>query len=231
MSEHIAYQPDQRFYGRYNQSWINATLRLIKSRIKPERPTEKPKVLDIGCGRGEILGDLSLAGFDCFGIDFDEQCVKLSQKYGEVFCADVSKIDSLFEEDFFDVVVMVHVLEHTVDPAEAIEKMKRVAKNYVVIAVPNLSSSSTFWHGLRMREPTFVNKGHRFGWDPGHFKTFLEVTCRLRILEWMPDRVIIPSRVSLLLQRAGILEYLELHLLPRLFPLLSNSLIVLCEKG
>ena len=231
MSQHIQYTPNSNYYPRYNQSWINATLRLIKTFVNPSKLLKKPKVLDIGCGRGEILRDLSKSGYDCFGVDFDEECVKMSSAYAKVIHSDVTAMDEIFENDFFDIVVMVHILEHTINPSEVIEKAKSITNKFIVIAVPNLSSSSTFWHGVRMREPTFVNRGHRFGWDSCHFKTFLEEICRLKIIKWMPDRVIIPSRLALPFQGTRILENLELRILPRYFPLLSNSLIVLCEKA
>lgn len=230
MSKHIEYKPNNKYYSRYNQTWINATMRLINFTISSKISTENPKIIDIGCGRGELLKNLSEKHYQCFGVDFDEECVELCKQYGNIICGNATEIDQLFEENYFDLVIMMHALEHTLDPTEVIRNLKFVTKKYLIIAVPNLSSTSTFWHGIRRKEPVFVNRGHRFGWDSSHLKTFLESSCDLNIIKWEPDRVVIPSKVALFFKFFGMLEWLELKVLPRFFPLLSNSLIVLCEK-
>lgn len=231
MSVHIQYIPDPKSYERYNLSWINAVIKLAKSSVGPlNSEHKKTKVLDIGCGRGEIMRELFEAGYECFGVDFDMECVKMSQKYGSVVSCDISSIQKVFKNNFFDIVILSHVLEHTFNPTEIIEKIKSISQKYILIAVPNLCSTSTFYQYLRKHDPSYVNKGHKFGWDPGHLKTFLECICNLRILKWKPDRIIIPSRISRLFKFFGVQDFLELNVLPRYFPLLSNSLIVICKK-
>lgn len=230
MSVHIDYDPKRALYLRYNKAWLDATVKLIEKSIPSEYFGARSKVLEIGCGRGETLKALSALGYECYGIDIDPECVRMSGKYGDVRCADAMTADELFPAGSVDAVVLVHVLEHVSNPSALVEKLAKISRRYIVLAVPNLASTLTFWQGVRQRRPVLINKGHQVGWDPSHLRTFLEVTCNLRILDWMPDRVLIPNRLSSLFEMIGGLDKMELEVLPRFFPLLSNSLIVICEK-
>ena len=229
MSVHIKYEVDKNIYKNAYSHGYNAIIQLIKSNICPSKK-HMLKILDVGCGRGELMHLLSSEGYDCSGIDFDEKCVKLSSRYGVVKRSDADSLDSAFKKEAFDIVIFSHILEHVSNQTEIIQKAKFVSKKYILIAVPNACSTTHFFQGLTKRIPAYVNKGHVVGWAPGHLRTFLECTCNLKIIAWGVEKVSIPSRASVILTPFGLKDYLELKLLPKIFPLLSDSLIVLCEK-
>ncbi len=95
------------------------------------------RVLDVGCGSGELIRYLA-EGVDAkfLGIDLDESLIKAAK---ENTCANISFIqaDALelpFEEDSFDVVIS-HTFFTAVFQAEcAMEQMRRVCKNNGKIA-------------------------------------------------------------------------------------------------
>ncbi len=94
--------------------------------------------------------------------------------------------------------------------------------------MPNLTQLvNLYW---KRKTPGFVTKGHRVGWDPPHLNTFLTYACNLEVLDWQADRVLLHSRFVKLAKAIGIKEKLQDNILPRLFPLQSRSLIVLCAK-
>lgn len=229
MSVHIDYSPESKLYKINNLPNIQAIIRLAKNSLRPSAGGAPTRVIDIGCGRGEVMRELSTAGYECAGLDFDAECVKLSEKYGRVVCSDIESIGNFFEAGSFDLVIISHVLEHTKDPAEIIERLKHISKKYILISVPNLCSSKTILKGLR-NNIKIVNKGHRFGWDPSHLQTFLECSCNLKVVKWEQDRVLLPQSIAVLLEVLHLRDYIEGRLLTRWFPLFSNSLIVLCEK-
>ena len=109
------------------------------------------RVLDVGCGRGEILRHCARLGADAYGIDYAEVAVDLSQdllqsgsgpapgKTG-VYQADAKHLP--FPSAWFDRVLMFDVVEHLY-PWEldaALAEIKRVLKPggmFVVHTAPN----------------------------------------------------------------------------------------------
>jgi|GEM_PF-1020185 len=204
-----------------------AALKLIKYALG--EPKINQKILDLACGRGELLRLLAEDHYNVIGLDSDPNCVQSSQQYAQCLLGDGLLIDNLFHENEFDLVVCSHFLEHTENPKVVVEKIKYVSNRYIVLLVPNLAQFITLEH----KAPRYVTPGHLHGWDPGHFKTFLELHCSLKIIKWESDQVIIPGRPLWRRYKFihSIIRKLETKILPKVFPYISNSLIVLCEKN
>lgn len=229
MSVHINYKLRKDQYLSSIDPYVNIVINVVKKKINPIKiDGSKAKVIDIGCGRGEILKGLNKLNYDCYGIDFDEECVSLSKMFGDVRCAGINKIDQEFDNNYFDFVILSHVLEHVSNPKEAISKILYISKNDILIIVPNLCSFKTVWRNLR-NKITYVNHGHLFGWDASHLLTFLEITCNLKIVRWYQDQFFIPNKILNLLNIIGLGDYVGKKLI-KLFPNFSNSLILLCKK-
>lgn len=96
-------------------------------------------LLDAGCGEGETLDRL---GDDLpertVAVDIDPDAVAFTRERVpgvEVAC---HSIDSLpFEDDSFDLVLCLEVLEHVRDPGTALTELARVCSDRVVISVPD----------------------------------------------------------------------------------------------
>lgn len=74
------------------------------------------KVLEIGCGAGGILEEFRDAGSDVLGLDFDDEFLAIARANKlEVKCGSTELLD---ENDKFDLIILSHVLEHIVEPAE-----------------------------------------------------------------------------------------------------------------
>lgn len=188
------------------------------------------RVLDVGCGRGEVMRRLCQAQCQVWGIDPEIECVEASGEFGDSRQGSISDIETLFPTENFDVVVCSHVLEHIPPITESICALRNIKAGYYVLAVPNILRVARVLRAVlgsaRGDHPT-----HYFGWGQPEFTTILR-SCGLEPGKWYTDRV----TVNPFGNRAGglgcrILEPIEVRLLPRLFPMLSSSLIVGCTTS
>lgn len=183
-------------------------------------------ILDVGCGKGEIMNALNREGFNPIGVDVNPACAESARTFGSTFVADIMTLDKLFSEKPFDVVICSHVLEHVENPKRAVGILKSISAKYLVIAVPNLFRIANF----AIRKPRYVNEGHMHGWDAPHFKTFLELHCGLTIMRWIPDGVFISPLHAIFGLNSRLLDALEYKMLPKVVPQMQNALVVICEK-
>lgn len=195
------------------------------------------RVLDVGCGPGQILGQLQALRDDLelVGIDGDEECLRRAARR----CPTATLVQGDLEtpgpglgpaEDAgrrFDVVVSSHSLEHLADPVGALAHWRAVlaAEGKLVVAVPN-SLQPLLMARAVFRRPK-ANDGHYYIWDRATFENF----CRLagfRIIDRRQDYV--PLTTVRLRERLPAIAGLERALLGPL-PQFSNSHIVVLQPG
>lgn len=92
-------------------------------------------VLDVGCGRGELVAELRRLGARAFGIEIDPRFVDsgklLEQHYSDSFpilSVIGSEGKSLFPDGFFDLVVSDQVLEHVANLRSVATEIGRVLR-------------------------------------------------------------------------------------------------------
>ena len=98
------------------------------------------KVLDIGCGRANLLRSLKDAGCECYGIERTRYSDDSHSDEIEIFKGSIA--ERVYSDGFFDAVIIWHVLEHLHDPIETLDDVARITKKggLIGIAVPNFSS-------------------------------------------------------------------------------------------
>ncbi len=224
MNRHINFELSGAEYDRFNRAWTET----IVSALLRSLP-QGSRVLDAGCGRGELVQLLTSEGFACTAIDQDEQATQRASQWCETATISIEDARQVFDDHSFDAVVLSHVLEHTNDPGAALANAAALSRGLVILAVPNLAGSQVIADAVRNRVRT-INTGHRQGWDRSHLETLITTTTDLSVVEVIPDRVIVPSIVGLAFVRLGWADAVEQRLLTRLLPGLANSLIVVCER-
>lgn len=108
------------------------------------RHASQSKVLDIGCGAGSLLTKFANLGMETFGVDPDENARAQASGNGHhVFPGTAEAIPAALKDEKFDVVAMTHVLEHCLNPLEALQNarslLSETGKFYC--EVPNAGSA------------------------------------------------------------------------------------------
>ncbi len=141
-----SYYPDE-YYGEpgtkfqpaveYLVRWVGR--RHIDALTRGLRPGAR--VLDVGCGRGVLLGPLADRGFEVHGQEISAEAARGADPRARIAIA-MNLKDVGYEAGYFDEVVIWHVLEHLQDPRGTIEEIHRVLApgGRIAVSVPNFSS-------------------------------------------------------------------------------------------
>jgi ubiquinone/menaquinone biosynthesis C-methylase UbiE len=95
------------------------------------RKSESGKILDVGCGNGNLFTFLPDGKYELFGVDFSENMIaeaKNNCKTNASFSvADAEELP--FDDDTFDIIVCNASFHHYIHPDAVLEEMRRVLKN------------------------------------------------------------------------------------------------------
>ena len=97
------------------------------------------KMMEIGCGTGEILNLLKNWGDVC-GVDYSPEAVAVCRKRGfkNLYCQDFNDLDVSGMQESFDLVLALDVLEHIRDDVRTMKKVRSILKpgGLFFVAVP-----------------------------------------------------------------------------------------------
>jgi SAM-dependent methyltransferase len=190
------------------------------------------KILDVGCGRGELLEALQAQGYQTYGCDMDVNCVELSSGYGTVFQANIEDLEKFYRQKYFDLIILSHVLEHISMPVTSLIKLMNLAKSGVLLAVPNPYYLPFVARALLRMSFQPANEGHWYSWDYSHLNIFAK-RCGFSVKKWYYDSVALPFTRPIRSALGFKLLYLvEVKLLRTLFPRFCRSIIAhIVEKN
>lgn len=220
---HLPYviDPEKNRQHYYETHWKIVALALLARHYPPKGKT----LLDYGCGRGEALQIATGLGFLPSGTDMDPECVRLALEHGPATVLNVADPLGQFGRKSFDAVCCFHVLEHVDNPKQVLGQLREIARDYVLLAVPNLRQL----HGLFKKniDLALVNEGHLQAWDHWHLRNLAERHCGLKLVEWGSDTTQLPllTNVAQTLFGNRFAQRLETGLFVRLFPFHCRSVI------
>jgi len=127
------------------------------------------RVLDVGCGGGQILANLQQHGWIGEGVDFDPQAVAAARERG-VHVRLGGLADQNYPAGSFDAVIMSHLIEHVPDPSALIQECYRILKpgGRLAIVTPNPQSLShrlfkRAWRGLEPPRHLYIQTRNSLG--------------------------------------------------------------------
>jgi SAM-dependent methyltransferase len=124
---------------------VEALQRLLygaRARAVERLAGEPGRVLDVGCGRGFLLDAFRRRGWSVQGTELDERSAEHARKVLGIPVETRSPASWPWPEGHFDAVTLWHVLEHLADPAEMLERARRLLRpgGVLMAGVPNFGS-------------------------------------------------------------------------------------------
>ena len=104
-------------------------------------PGQGKRLLDVGCGSGDFLHRMRARGWTVLGVEPDPVAATTARGNG-LDVRDGMLSDAAFSSDFFDAIVLSHVIEHVHDPIAVLQECARVLRpgGVLVLLTPNLTS-------------------------------------------------------------------------------------------
>ena len=141
--------------------FINSRLEEITSEFSPFR--QNNRLLDIGCGAGNLLAAARKHNWNVHGLDVSPSAVKHVRDLGfEVYEGELQ--EAAFPSEHFDVVTAAELLEHLIDPQPLLQEVARILRpgGLFWTTTPNARGLSGRILGLKWR----------CIWPPEHLQLF-----------------------------------------------------------
>lgn len=127
---------DDTAYSEILANWDAAFYAKFTDHLRPRRPGVR--VLDVGCGVGQVVARLTEAGYEAYGVDVAEPNIAKARQFTErCLLYDGRRLP--FPAGHFASVGALNVLEHVEEPEEFIRELVRVTESggKIVLSSPN----------------------------------------------------------------------------------------------
>ncbi len=155
---------------RYANTRFFKTIEVFVGSISPN------KILDIGCGEGMILEQLrTYHSVPSTGIDLDPARICLARSQSRDIPFAVGNAQELpYEDNSFDFVMILEVLEHVGEPDVVLREAFRVTSKFLLASVPN----EPWWRIGNLARLKYIRDlgntpEHINHWSVRSFKTFI----------------------------------------------------------
>jgi|SRR3989344_2999245 len=127
----------------------------------------KSKVLDVGCGVGQVSNFLAGRGYNVIGTDISQLLIEEAKKNGKANFRVMDALNLEFEDKRFDCVISAETIEHIPDPEKMLSEIHRVLKNggILVLRFPNRQNKVKQLSTLIKKRPRFEIVNPNLGAD------------------------------------------------------------------
>ncbi len=134
------------------------------------------KILEIGASHGFFLNEVKKRGFIPYGVEISKNACENAKRYFGIKIENCDFLQSKYanKKEFFDVVVLLDVLEHLTNQNEILKNINKVLKRggFLVLTLPNIDSyefklCGKYWEWLSP-------PAHLFYYSPKTIKKMLE---------------------------------------------------------
>lgn len=132
------------------QFWMKSFYKPVVSEVSL---ADGERLLDVGCGTGNLLNELSSKYEGSFyGVDLSEKMIEEAKNKLSSDNLKVGDVHSLpFKDNYFDYVISTEAFHHYRNQEKALWEMKRVAKNSGEVIVSDLEYYFNFLHRIHER--------------------------------------------------------------------------------
>ena len=125
----------QRRYSLENRARQQEVLR------KLARYASGRRLLDVGCGEGQLLRTAQSEGWDTFGIELSETAVRLCRERG-LAVSKTDFFDSSLDHERFDGIIMSELIEHVPAPGQFLRRAEELLEpgGILYLTTPNFGS-------------------------------------------------------------------------------------------
>jgi 2-polyprenyl-3-methyl-5-hydroxy-6-metoxy-1,4-benzoquinol methylase len=136
MSHQESYYRQNEAYADFLAGWDAAFYAKYADTLQPSQPGGR--VLDVGCGVGQVVARLTEAGFEAYGVDVSEPNIQRAHKSSDR-CQLYDGKALPFPDQYFASAGALNVLEHVDEPEAFIGELVRVVNvgGKVVLSSPN----------------------------------------------------------------------------------------------
>lgn len=157
---------DARRYNEWYQSDLGQSVALVQKRLllRLWSPSSFQRVLQVGCGTGIFLEWFAQLGHQVSGVDSSAAMLNIARLRlpPRILLEQCSPEELPYEDNAFDTVVMMTVLEFADEPVPALREAFRVARRNVVLGALNKYSIISLRHYLERFWKTSVFSHARF---------------------------------------------------------------------
>ena len=111
-------------------------------RHRTQTGAERLRILDVGCGCGNISLPLGSLGHEVVGVDLDEESIRIANAhnpYPDRVSFIAKRAEELELDKPFDVIVASEVVEHVPEPFVLLENLRKALKRdgIIIVTIPN----------------------------------------------------------------------------------------------
>ena len=112
---------------------------------KTERPLEKVKILDVGCGGGLLSEPMSRLGADVVGIDASEKNIRIAKLHAQKNNLDIKYLctspENFRSEKKFDVILNMEIVEHVEDVDFFLKSCSKLLKSNGIMFIATINKT------------------------------------------------------------------------------------------